>query len=234
MSLLKEDTFYSSVFFPEKKLETDNYYYYEILPLTCCSSMNQGENERLCYESSFSPNNSFDCFSFMDFSNTDDKLPELPIKSNKSLFISDTKEKPKMLFYTYKKEKKVKQPAMICYFKECGMAFRHKWIFEKHLSSHIDGKFFKCPEPECNKLYKSKENLNLHMKNIHEGIKPYQCKYCSIRFSHRNGIYIVIIGKTYHERKFHNHFLPHVCNLFNCTKAFASRSALNYHKMNQH
>ena len=191
MSLLKEDTFYSSMFFPEKKFDNENYYYYEILPLTSCSSINQGETERSSYDTSFSQKANFDCLSFMDFSNSEEKTEESSQKKVKSLFMAEFDEKKKKLFYTYKKEKKVKQPSMICDYKDCGMAFRHKWIFERHLSSHESGKFFKCLEPTCNKLYKSKENLNLHTKNIHEGIKPYQCKYCPIRFSHRNGIYIL-------------------------------------------
>ncbi len=46
-------------------------------------------------------------------------------------------------------------------------------------------KNFKCED--CEKVYKSKENLTLHIKNIHLKIKPYSCKYCIAEFSHRNG-----------------------------------------------
>lgn len=62
----------------------------------------------------------------------------------------------------------------------------------------------KCPEQGCEKVYKSRENLTLHFKNIHMNMKPYKCFYCSAVFSHRN-------GKTYHERKFHTKILPHKC-----------------------
>jgi hypothetical protein len=46
-------------------------------------------------------------------------------------------------------------------------------------------RIFSCSE--CIKVYKSKENLTLHYKNIHLKLKPYSCKYCTSVFSHRNG-----------------------------------------------
>lgn len=80
---------------------------------------------------------------------------------------------------------------------------------------------FVCNVTGCEKVYRSKENLNLHIKNIHEKIKPYKCKFCESTFSHRNGIlqnifkffYLFSIGKTYHERKFHINFLPYNCTI---------------------
>ena len=46
---------------------------------------------------------------------------------------------------------------------------------------------FKCEEKGCSKVYRTKENLKLHILNIHLRLKPYECNYCSRRFSHRNG-----------------------------------------------
>jgi hypothetical protein len=40
----------------------------------------------------------------------------------------------------------------------------------------------------CMKKFKSRENLDLHILNIHLKIKPFQCKFCERKFSHRNGI----------------------------------------------
>jgi len=176
-------------------------------------------------------NKNFDCLSFMDFSSNASSIQErkedlsAPVKS---LFTTCKKSnKPKV--ERVKREKKIIPPkeTLICPHVECGMTFRHKWIYERHMSSHSSFKFFKCQEVGCNKSYKSKENLNLHIKNIHEKVKPYQCSYCELKFSHRN-------GKTYHERKFHNNYLPHVCTFDNCSKSYASKSALNYHMTNQH
>lgn len=55
-------------------------------------------------------------------------------------------------------------------------------------SKHI--KKYNCIHENCSKIFKTKENLNLHIKNIHLKIKPYSCAYCPAVFSHRNGINI--------------------------------------------
>lgn len=39
----------------------------------------------------------------------------------------------------------------------------------------------------CGKEYRSKENLILHIKNKHQGEKPYFCSFCGKRYSHRSG-----------------------------------------------
>jgi len=59
----------------------------------------------------------------------------------------------------------------------------------------------------------------------------------------------MLIGKTYHERKFHTKYLPHKCSFesnhkkiiliflilfLDCTHSFASKSALSYHLKSQH
>ncbi len=79
-----------------------------------------------------------------------------------------------------------------CKMKECIKSFKYKWILDRHYSAHKSTKMYKCDDLDCNKSYKSKENLTLHIKNIHQNIKPYSCKYCKSVFSHRNGIYIFI------------------------------------------
>jgi hypothetical protein len=57
------------------------------------------------------------------------------------------------------------------------------------LSNNSRGnKNFTCTFENCEKVYKSKENLTLHYKNIHLKEKPYSCSYCGSQFSHRNGI----------------------------------------------
>ena len=57
-------------------------------------------------------------------------------------------------------------------------------------------KRFVCNSQNCHKEYKSKENLVLHIKNKHNGEKPYFCKFCGKKYSHRS-------GKTYHEINHH-------------------------------
>jgi len=53
-------------------------------------------------------------------------------------------------------------------------------------------KVFRCIAANCKKAYKSRENLNLHIKNKHFVEKPYMGKFCTAKFSHRNGNKILI------------------------------------------
>ncbi len=128
----------------------------------------------------------------------------------------------------------------------CHKRFTSKRTLDKHFQAHVKCAQFKCPFKGCEKEYRSKENMNLHYKNIHLNDKPYKCKYCSSLFSHRNGKRLFLnlfLGKTYHERKFHTHVMPYVCDLkrksnsltvLECGQTFASKSSLTYHKTNQH
>jgi uncharacterized Zn-finger protein len=77
--------------------------------------------------------------------------------------------------------------SFICAFEGCGKRFNYKWILDRHINSHFCFKLHKCDAEGCEKAYKSRENLNLHIRNKHLGEKPYQCRYCMSRFSHRNG-----------------------------------------------
>ena len=88
-------------------------------------------------------------------------------------------------------------------------------------------KIFCCKYPNCNNIYRSKENLILHFKNKHLMEKPYHCNFCNASFSHRN-------GKIYHERKEHTKIFPHICFFQNCQMKFPSKSSLNYHLKHTH
>lgn len=59
--------------------------------------------------------------------------------------------------------------------------------FSLYIETNPNQKVFECKQVNCSKTYKSKENLILHIKNIHLKQKPYSCKYCPSLFSHRNG-----------------------------------------------
>jgi hypothetical protein len=73
--------------------------------------------------------------------------------------------------------------------------FRYKSIDRRSNSQNVVDclRKYKCEYSECGKRYKTKENLILHVRNIHLKEKPYQCVYCESKFSHRNGKYIFII-----------------------------------------
>ena len=77
-----------------------------------------------------------------------------------------------------------------CSFENCDKSFDYRWILERHVNSHFCFKLYKCEYEDCKQAYKSKENLNLHFRNKHLGEKPYPCRFCTLRFSHRNGKFI--------------------------------------------
>lgn len=81
--------------------------------------------------------------------------------------------------------KKLKIKKFVCQYQDCGKKFEYKWILDRHTNSHFCFRLFKCQC--CEKSYKSKENLSLHFKNKHLGLKPYPCDFCGAKFSHRNG-----------------------------------------------
>lgn len=114
-----------------------------------------------------------------------------------------------------------------CKEEKCGKTFSRHLLLEKHYRSHKCQnsstkeitKEFKCNFNGCVKTYKSKENLVLHFKNIHENMKPYSCKFCDSRFSHRN-------GKLYHEKRFHSsEAAPTASNL--CNSYSSSNNIVN-------
>jgi hypothetical protein len=79
-----------------------------------------------------------------------------------------------------------------CIFDKCGALLENKIDLEEHCTRHIRTKYFKCDVFGCDKVYRSKENLTLHIKNIHLNLKPYKCRFCNSTFSHRNGTLILI------------------------------------------
>lgn len=74
-----------------------------------------------------------------------------------------------------------------CYYQNCEKVYKTKKCLKVHIKSHLLLNNFQCQYEGCNKIYKSRENLNLHIKNIHNLEKPYKCSYCDSKFSHRNG-----------------------------------------------
>jgi len=112
------------------------------------------------------------------------KIPQQESSTSEDLK-SDIKSKSKSRL-SYNSNYKT-QKSFICAFENCGKRFDYKWILDRHINSHFCFKLHKCEYAGCEKAYKSRENLNLHIRNKHLGEKPYQCRYCISRFSHRNG-----------------------------------------------
>ena len=103
----------------------------------------------------------------------------------------------------------------------------HEVEFEVLTTKKRKIKEFICEIDNCGKVYKSKENLNLHIQNVHENQKPYKCTYCNMRFSHRN-------GRIYHERKMHTFIMPYKCQYSECGQFFPCKSAMIAHIKSVH
>jgi len=117
----------------------------------------------------------------------------------------------------------------------------------------IDGKKqFKCPS--CDKIFKSRSVLCLHIDSIHEKKKPYHCTKCDYRSStkcqlkaHDNQVheknYTVKCDKCYkgffskrnleiHIASVHEKMKPHTCDI--CGKSYTQIGALNLHTRTIH
>ena len=66
---------------------------------------------------------------------------------------------------------------------------------------------------------------NLHIKDVHEGVKPYQCSACPAAFSQRSKM--ILHYESIHEGK-----KPHKCS--QCDKSFAQKNQLNSHVTGVH
>ena len=114
----------------------------------------------------------------------------------------------------------------------------------------------------CSKKFREMEDLNKHIKAVHETRGQYKCNLCSKMFVKKKDIEqqvgFVRPNKTLHEceqclrkrfnkernsaeppksapsknRKYNRRGMTYVCD--QCNMNFASRSALNSHKMNKH
>ena len=129
--------------------------------------------------------------------------------------------------FTHVNENDITQNKYICHFPDCFREYKSKYNLRNHIKAHEGAIQHACLYPGCNKSYKIKENLDLHYKNYHLKEKPFMCRFCQKKFSHRN-------GKLYHEKKKHLNILPFRCRYEECHAAYASTSALKYHLSHKH
>ncbi|KAI9222577.1 hypothetical protein BC828DRAFT_403909 [Blastocladiella britannica] len=74
---------------------------------------------------------------------------------------------------------------------DCGNEFKTRWSTTQHMArAHPpdDGApppAFPCIEPGCDASLSSKSNLRAHVRQVHRGIKPFECPHCGRSFSTR-------------------------------------------------
>ncbi|XP_059483310.1 zinc finger protein 62 homolog isoform X2 [Neocloeon triangulifer] len=93
--------------------------------------------------------------------------------------------------------------------------------------------------PACQKTFISLKTLMVHMKAVHEGLKPYKCTKCPKAFAfprslgkHLDETHGVKEGDESLESADGKQIGPHACNL--CEKKFQHLSSLFYHKEAEH
>lgn len=115
------------------------------------------------------------------------------ISQNSSYDITDDNNLDKNIIACFINNPKPSIKKYRCSYQDCKKDFKLQTRYSRHSQAHLTIKAYKCSYPNCSKVYKSRENLNLHVKNIHNMLKPYKCQYCLAIFSHRNGNLLLLI-----------------------------------------
>ena len=70
----------------------------------------------------------------------------------------------------------------------CGKAFSAKSSLREHINNiHMKTKKFACPYPGCGSSFARQQHYHSHL-NVHEGNKPFQCAFCHVSFSGKQGL----------------------------------------------
>ena len=68
----------------------------------------------------------------------------------------------------------------------CGKVFCSTIILKQHKLVHTDEKPFQCKK--CDKKFKRKGDLNVHVKVVHDQIKNHTCEICSRSFGRKQDL----------------------------------------------
>ena len=77
----------------------------------------------------------------------------------------------------------------------CNKYFITRQRLLKHKRYHLNVKNAVCPK--CGKKFKSEYTVNLHIKIVHEGARPFGCERCDYKASS-------IFNLNLHRKKMHN------------------------------
>ncbi|TFK29752.1 hypothetical protein FA15DRAFT_556532, partial [Coprinopsis marcescibilis] len=102
----------------------------------------------------------------------------------------------------------------------CQQNFSEAATLQQHMRRHTQEKPYACDFPGCGKSFAIMGALTIH-KRIHNGLKPFKCKYCDKAFSESSNL-------SKHLRT-HTGARPYSCPEPDCGKTFARPDQLNRH-----
>ncbi|KAL7676786.1 hypothetical protein ACOME3_003036, partial [Neoechinorhynchus agilis] len=71
--------------------------------------------------------------------------------------------------------------AYCCTFPNCQRSFKRASRLRDHLNSHYGTSAYNCTI--CSKAFTRKDTLDVHLKTVHEGIRPFACPMCEYKAS---------------------------------------------------
>ncbi len=108
-----------------------------------------------------------------------------------------------------------------CDYDTCTAQFKMKNDFAKHLKCVHGNETFSCNfDDNCDKIYKTKKDLDRHIERFHKQIRNFKCDTCDVQFYTNYEL-------TAHKNQIHNDERKFECDL--CDKSFKINGALTTH-----
>ena len=103
---------------------------------------------------------------------------------------------------------------------DLGGAIQKEDLLNRYLKLHTES--FQCREGNCDKTFRRKQNLALHIEIVHLKLKPHSCTHCGKSFG-------LATSLRAHIATIHEGDKPHACPMEGCSFATAIKGTLTKH-----